>query len=293
MPPETLSVLFGIVSALMWGGGDFCGGQATRRASILPVLLLTVASGLALLVLLAVVFAEPLPSAAQLGWSVAAGLAGMVGLAALYQGLAIGSAAVVAPTSALLSAALPVLVSALATGLPGVAQLAGFGIGLIAIWLVAGGEGARGQAGRGLAVLAGIGFGSFFILIHQASAETTFWPTAAARTSAMLVVLVFLAVVARRDRLRAVPEQESRWAFVGWRAPALWLALLAGVLDAAGNAFFALAAQAGRLDIASVLASLYPASTVLLGRLFLAERITRLQSLGLIAALVAIVLVAS
>jgi drug/metabolite transporter (DMT)-like permease len=274
---DRAAILIGIASALSWGAGDFCGGLATRRSSILPVLAVTEGAGLVLLLALALLFGEPLPSVGQLGWSVAAGLAGMLGLAALYQGLATGSAAVVAPTSAVIAAAIPVAIGTLSAGLPGPAQAAGFGAGLLGIWLVAGGQGAGAQGGRGLALLAGLGFGLYFVLIHQASTETAFWTTAAARGAALLVVLA--------------PLLQRRTPAIRPRA-ALALALLAGVLDAGGNAFFVLAGQAGRLDVAALLASLYPAATVLLGRVVLAERVTRAQSAGLAAALAAIVLIA-
>jgi drug/metabolite transporter (DMT)-like permease len=132
--------------------------------------------------------------------------------------------------------------------------------------------------GLGLALLAGCGFGGFFILIHQAGATTTFWPLVIARGIAVPCTLVALWVRRRTDR----PTRAM-----------LPLALLSGVLDAGGNAFFLLAAQAGRLDVAAILSSLYPASTVILAWLILGERTSWVQRIGVVTALCAIALIAS
>jgi drug/metabolite transporter (DMT)-like permease len=121
-------------------------------------------------------------------------------------------------------------------------------------------------------------FGVFFILIHRASEIAGFWPLVAARLTS-LSVLTVVATVTRQPRL---PERIH-----------LPLIVLVGVMEVGGNAFYALAARAGRLDVAAVISSLYPAGTVWLAWLILKERITRLQSVGVIAALAAIVLIAS
>lgn len=275
---ELAAVVLGLTSALSWGGGDFCGGLATRRASVLYVLLIGQGCGMLLMITMALVWGEPLPSAAALGWSIAAGAAGACGLAALYQALSAGSAALVAPLSAVLAAALPVLFSALTAGLPGPWQIGGFAAALLGIWLIARGHGAGGaRNGLGLALLAGCSFGAFFILIHWASAEATFWPLAAARATAL--VLTAALVVLRRDK----PVVSGMFG----------LAMLSGLLDVGGNLFFVLAGQAGRLDVAAILSSLYPASTVLLSRVVLGERVSLVQRIGLAATFVAIALIAS
>ena len=132
------AVVFGLASALCWGAGDFSGGLATKRAPVFGVLAIGQAGGLLLLIVLALVWGEPLPSATDLGWGLAAGLAGAVGLASLYRALAIGQMGMVAPVSAVLTAALPALFGALTEGLPGALKLGGFGLALLSIWLVAG-----------------------------------------------------------------------------------------------------------------------------------------------------------
>jgi drug/metabolite transporter (DMT)-like permease len=251
---ELAAVVFGLASALSWGAGDFSGGLASKRAPVFGVMLFGHAAGLVLLLGLALLWYEPLPPVADLGWGFAAGFSGAIG-----------------------SAALPVLFGALVEGLPGALKLAGFGLAIVGGWLIAGTGGkAGGRAGLALALLAGGGFGGFFILIHRAGATATFWPLAAAR----LASLLFVAAVLLRRR-QDTPRR------------ALPLALLSGVLDVGGNAFFVLAGQAGRLDVAAILASMYPATTVLLAGLLLGERVTRAQAAGIAVVLAAIALIAA
>jgi drug/metabolite transporter (DMT)-like permease len=300
---ELAVVVFGLASALSWGAGDFSGGLAARRAPVFAVMAVGHGVGLLLLITLALVWGERLPPAASLAWGLAAGLAGVVGLAALYRALAIGRMGLVAPVSAVITAALPVLFGAATEGLPGAWTLAGFGIALVGIWFVAGaGGGASGRAGLGLALLAGCGFGVFFILIDRAGESAVFWPLAATRCGSLAVVLPL--VLARRryeDRRSRIEDRDLRSSVLDPRSSALGLIpdrrllvpmLLSGTLDAAGNAFFVLATQSGRLDVAAVLASLYPASTVLLAALLLGERVTRAQVVGIGAVLAAIALIA-
>jgi drug/metabolite transporter (DMT)-like permease len=272
-------VVFGLASALSWGAGDFSGGLATKRAPVFGVLAIGHGAGLLLLIMLALVWGEPLPSATYLGWGLAAGLAGAVGLASLYRALAVGQMGMVAPVSAVLTAALPALFGVLTEGIPGALKLVGFGLALLGIWLVAGTGAAGGaRAGLGLAVLAGCGFGIFFILVHRAGASAIFWPLIAARIGSLGLVL---------------PIALGRHQFQRVDLRLLGLVLLSGALDVAGNAFFVLAGQAGRLDVAAILAALYPASTVLLAALLLGERVLRVQVVGIVAALAAIALIAS
>ncbi len=271
-------VVFGLASALSWGAGDFSGGLATKRAPVFGVLAIGHATGLLLLIVLALVWGESLPAAIDLGWGLIAGLAGAVGLASLYRALAVGQMGMVAPVSAVLTAALPALFGALTEGMPGTLKLVGFALALVGIWLVAGTGAAGGsRSGLGLAVLAGCAFGIFFILMHRAGANAIFWPLVAARIGSLGLVLPI--ALGRRQFRPLVPQL-------------LVPVLLSGALDVAGNAFFVLAGQAGRLDVAAILASLYPASTVLLAAALLGERVVRVQVLGIVAALAAIALIA-
>lgn len=278
---------FGLASAASWGAGDFSGGLATRRSQVLPVVVVSQGVGLATVVLLSLARGEPTPSLAALGWGSASGIFGAMGLLALYRALAVGRMGIAAPVTAVLAAALPVLFAAAAEGLPTMLQFAGFGLALVGVWLVSRPDGPMGRPeGLGLALLAGLGFGGFYILIDQARAPAVFWPLASAKATSLLFVLAIAGVGGSARRSAAGPA--------GWLAPALLsLIVLAGVLDAGGNAFFVLAEHTGRLDVSSVLASLYPATTVLLARLVLNERVSRTQAVGIAAALVAIPLIAA
>jgi drug/metabolite transporter (DMT)-like permease len=131
-----LGALYGFLSALVWGSGDFAGGLAARRSSAFRVLALTSLVGLIILLLLALLLHEPLPSGADFAWAAVAGTSGAVGILALYRGLALRTAAIVAPTSAVVGAFFPVVVSVALAGLPSPTQSAGILIGLGGIWLV-------------------------------------------------------------------------------------------------------------------------------------------------------------
>ncbi len=272
------TILFGLAASLFWGSGDFSGGLASRRANASSVVTAAYAIGFVLLVGLALLWREPFPAPIDMFWGGLAGLAGAIGLIAFYSALSIGRMGIAAPVSAILTAALPVLFSVFTEGLPGSLQLVGFVLALFAIGLISRPERTKGRPeGLGLALLAGCGFGCFFILISRVSHGATFWPLAMAR----LTSVVFLVIVVLLIRRQGVLPKRTV-------AP---LVILAGVLDALGNAFFVLATHAGRLDIAAVLSSLYPAATVLLAAIVLRERVNRIQALGILFALVAIPLI--
>ncbi len=274
---ELNTVGFALAASLSWGAGDFSGGFATRRAKVLSVVVGAHAIGLVLLIVLALSWSEPLPTTLDIVWGSIAGLLGAVGLVSFYQALAVGRMGIVAPVTAMLSAAVPVLFSAFFEGLPSPIQLTGFVLALIAVGLISGLGVVKGRPkGLGLAFLAGLGFGSFFILISRVGHGVVFWPLAAARLSSFLFMLA--AVLIRRQEV--LPK-----------ISVLPIVLLAGALDVAGNVFFVLATHAGRLDVAVILSSLYPAVTVLLASIILKERVTRLQTLGIFVALVAIPLI--
>jgi len=273
------AVTFGLLASLSWGASDFSGGLSARRVHVFGVITVSYAVGLALLVALALARSEPIPEGSDLVWGAAAGLAGVTGLTAQYRALAVGRMGIVAPVAAVLGTSIPVLFAAISEGLPGAGQLAGFALAIAGVWIIARPEVSGGRPdGLGLAVLAGLGFGAFFILIDQVSEGAVFWPLVAAR--GMSFVVLALIVMANS---------------VAWRPDrsALPLVIVAGVLDVGGNTFFLLAAQAGRLDVASVMSSLYPMVTVLLARLVLQEHVTRLQTAGIAAAVAAIPLIAA
>lgn len=271
------TIIFGLLASLCWGSGDFNGGLAARRASAASVVIAAYAIGFVLLLILAFIWREPFSSPLDIAWGGFAGLAGAIGLIAFYSALAIGRMGIAAPTSAVLTAALPVFFSALTQGLPNVLQLGGFVLALLAITLISRPERSKGRPkGIGLALLAGCGFGCFFILISRVSHSAIFYPLAMARLTSVFFLLIFV-------RIRRQPVLPGKNVAL--------LVTLAGVLDAIGNAFFVLAAHSGRLDVASVLSSLYPAATVLLAALLLRERVTRVQTVGICLALIAVPLI--
>lgn len=275
---ELSTLLFGLLSAAAWGAGDFCGGLASKRAHVYTVVLVAEFIGALVLAGLALLLGERIPGLPHLLWAGAGGVAGVIGLLALYGGLSSGQMGIVAPLSAVIAAIVPIAASMVAEGWPTPAQLAGFVAALAAVWLLAGGSGrAIARSELGYAALAGLGFGLYFVLIDQATDAGVFWNLAFARTMGGLLLLGIVLATHK-------PLLPGR---------AVWpLNIGAGVLDAGGNLFFALAALAGRLDVAAVLASLYPGMTVLLAWAVLGERLNRPQTIGVAAALVAIVLIA-
>lgn len=277
MSSTVATILFGLAASLCWGSGDFCGGMATRRTTASVVVISAYTIGFFALVILALAWREALPGPLDMLWGALAGLVGGMGLIMFYSALSVGRMGIIAPTSAVLTAGLPVLFSSLTQGAPSFLQIGGFGLALLAIVLVSRPERTHGRPkGIGLALLAGCCFGCFFIFISRVSHNSTFWPLAVARLTSVISLLIL--ALFRRQPVK--PDFSA--------TP---LILLAGTLDAIGNAFFVLAAHSGRLDVAAVLSSLYPAATVLLAALLLRERVNRLQGLGILLALVAIPLI--
>jgi drug/metabolite transporter (DMT)-like permease len=257
--------------------------MATKRANVYGVVIGGEAIGLAVLLALAFLTGEALPPVQNLALAGLAGVGGGFGLILLYRALASGQMSVAAPISAVLAAAIPVLFNAAWQGLPDPLVLVGMLLALVAIWLIARGEGSAVSARLQLEqlrlpFLAGIVFGLFFVLLHQASQESLFWPIIATR----LASITFLVGFAALTRQPWTP-QYNLWPMIA----------LCGLLDTTGNGLYVLSGQLGRLDVAAVLSSLYPAATVALAWLVLKERIARPQMVGIFSALLAIVLIAS
>lgn len=277
-----LSIIFGLLSALTWGAGDFTGGLATRKVGAVRAVFYASVVGLIAVLITALVSGEIFPAVPSILFAMLAGVFGCVGLLLLYAAMAKGLMSIAAPVSALLAAALPVLVGSLTEGLPETLTLIGFGFALFAVWMVSQSEGGVQDlfshlSDLKLPLLAGMGFGFYFVLMHNATTNGhIFWPMVASRTASVLLLLGYMLI--------------TRMSFRITDTSALPVIGLNGVLDLTGNGFFILAAQAGRLDVASVLSALYPGSTVMLAWIFLHERLTRNQWVGIAAALIAIVL---
>jgi drug/metabolite transporter (DMT)-like permease len=285
MSSELLAILAGLASAIGYGAGDFGGGYASRRTDALLVVLVSNSAGLVLLLLIAFLLAEPLPPAADLVAAAAAGTLGTIGLVRFYQELAGGKMGVIAPSVAVVTVAIPVLFSALSEGMPKTNQIAGIFLAILAIWLITrkGATRKREQKSaftmRDMAVIVVIGlmFSAFLVTIGTVSERSIAWPLVAARSVSILSVILFLTIT-------------GRW---GSSVPRSQLKLLSGIgfLDVGGSAMYALSSSLGRLDIAAVVTSLYPAMTVLLARIMLSEELGSRQWLGIGLALVAIVLI--
>ncbi|MGB7873324.1 MAG: DMT family transporter [Anaerolineales bacterium] len=272
----TAPILFGLLSALTWGAGDFNGGLAAKRSNPYGVVAVAHIISLGLLVLLIPFVGEPIPPLQDWLWGGAAGLTGAIGLLLLYRALAEGRMSVAAPVSALLAAAIPVVVGIFLDGNPGAWALFGFILALAAVWLVSGGEGMGIHFDVvGQPAVAGIAFGTFFICLERASQTSLLWPLVAIRFVSITSMLGY----ALLTRQVWIPKRES-----------LIPILLSSILDTIGNAAYALSARTGRLDVAAVLGSLYPGATVVLAWIFLKENISRVQAIGILLALSAIVM---
>ncbi len=275
-----LSSLFGLLSALTWGAGDFTGGIVSRRAGIYRAAFYGEFTGMLFLVIMLAITREHLPAWPVWAWSASAGAIGSLGLLLLFKSMVDGQMSVAAPVSALMSAVLPVIASSLTEGLPGLTKYLGFALALVAIWLISQGEGHQKKlhlhlADLRLPLLAGVCFGVYFILMHQGSRSATIWPMMFGRTAGSVVLFLF-----------AMANHQLHW--LDRKVAPLIFLNAAG--DIAGNTFYILSGQVGRLDVAAVLGSLYPGTTVLLAGLLLHERLNRSQWMGICAALAAIVL---
>lgn len=315
------SALLGLAAAISWGGGDFSGGMGVKRAgggigAALRVVLMSHAASFVALLLIERVRGDPFPHGAVLQWGLAAGVAGGLSLTAFYTALSRGAMGASAAVSGLLAAAIPAAFGIAQQGSPGARAIGGFVIAAVAIWLIAAGEAVHGvetpeeavheheaaeaarrnatlRAGRRavarqtmfLAVLAGAGFGLYFIALKMANPAGVVWPMATARMGSLTVCALMLAGRSLRQWDREAGAVRITRAAVGW-------ALATALLDTSGNLLFVAATRAGRLDVASVLASLYPASTILLAAMTLGERPTKRQALGMLAAAAAVVMIA-
>ncbi|MDY0387582.1 MAG: DMT family transporter [Methanolobus sp.] len=279
IPAEFLVVFFGLVAAICWGAGDFSGGFASKRANVYSVVLITQIVGVFLLATSAYLMAEEMPSLGSMIWGAIAGVFISIGLLALYRGLSQGRMGFVAPISAVIAATVPAIYGSFYEGLPAVHQMVGFAFALVAVWLIAGGGDENREIKRTdlvLPLIAGMGFGLFFISIDKASDTAVFWPLTAARIAAVIALIIF---IASSKQVYLPPKN------------VLPVIIIAGIFDTGGNTFFALASQAGRLDIASIITSLYPAGTVLLAWIILKEKLSLKQWIGVAVAMLAIVFI--
>ena len=277
-----------LASAAVYGAADFVGGFATRRANAIAVVVVSQGAGLALLALTIPLLPRASPSVADLGWGAVAGLMGGTGVALLYKALAIGTMGVVAPTTAVCAVAIPVVAGVLLGERPSPLAVAGIVCALVAIVMVSQQQtsstadsmsrGPRSHLPPGLvlALVSGVTIGLFFLALARTGRDAGMWPLVAAR--AMSVTLFTLVASLGGYSLRM-------------RAPVGMMTAGGGVLDMLANVLYLMATRYGALSVVVTLASLYPASTVLLARVVLGERLSALQQVGIVCALVAVVLI--
>ncbi len=285
-----LALGFALASALFWGSGDFLGGLASRTASSVTTTFMAQAAGLiGLLGVCAVTGPNPLAGSlrlADIGWGVVAGLSGVIGIGLFYEAMGRGPLGPVASVTSVMSSLVPVGAGFLFGERPSTRVLMGVGVAIIGIWLVAGQRrGAEEKAASGttlvLAATAGVFFAGYLISLAQTTGDSGLWPVAAGRTAATVAIgLVFLGTRIGN------PTQPLG------TGSSLKLSIGAGLLDAAANALYALAVRDGMLSVVAVVASMYPASTVLLARVFLAERLTRRRGAGMAVGIGAVGMIA-
>jgi drug/metabolite transporter (DMT)-like permease len=280
--------LFALASAVLYGSADFFGGLTARRANTIATVVWSQFAGLVLLLLALPFLPASTVSSRDWIWGFSAGFSGGIGVAFLYRALAVGTMAVVAPTTALIAAMIPVVFAFVIGERLRPLTLAGVALALVAIFLVS--RPASGQKtdaetmrggfppGFGLALLSGISVGIFFLSLARTSMAAGMWPLIAARISS-ITLFGAIAFIAKRTLLMD--------------RTAAGTATLGGALDMAANAIYLNAARIGPLSIVVTLASLYPAATVILARLILHEHLSRAQIAGILSAFLAVVLIVS
>jgi drug/metabolite transporter (DMT)-like permease len=266
-----------LFAAITWGAGDFNGGVAAKSTSAKSVVVAAHSVSLAILIIMAFYFKETSMTIDGWLWGATAGLGGGFGLMFLYSALSAGNMALAAPISAIIAASIPVLISAFTIGVLEYKVLIGFILASIAIWALSSGSNKTvTQNDIKLPVLAGISFGIFFICLHRASNNSIILPLIAVRIVSISSLVIYSAI----SRQKLVLPKVS-----------LIPIILSGIFDTMGNGAFALASQYGRVDVASILGSLYPGSTVFLSWIFLKEQINGKQLFGVVVALMSILLI--
>jgi drug/metabolite transporter (DMT)-like permease len=234
--------------------------------------------GVLVMVGVALAIGEPIPGAATLGLAALAGFFAVAGILGLYTGLAVGRMGVVAPVTGVIAATIPVVVGFIGQGWPGGQVVVGIALALAAVVLVSGSSDPAGRpSGIQYALLGGVGLGLFNVTIGAFPEHLVAWPLAVIKAGSLIPIAI-LVIVARRP----------------WRVPRpiLPALLVVAFLDLAGNGLYILATQAGRLDVAATLSSLYPVTTVVLAVVVLRERVTWSHLGGIVLAGIAIVLIA-
>ncbi|GAB3279585.1 EamA family transporter [Actinocorallia lasiicapitis] len=283
--------LLALSAALVFGVADFLGGAASRRASALSVLLVSIPIGLTVLAVGALLLGDG-PTVQGVAWGLGSGLLSGLGFLCFYRALAKGPMSVVAPVSALAGALVPVIVG-VGRGeqldgrvLIGVLLCMG-AIGLVSMEPAKPAATVRGPwftSGPALAAFSGTMFGLFFVLIREAGDQSGLWPLVASRVGVLAAILAAVLLLAvrgvQRVDFRPLRDRVTIWMVIG-----------AGALDVVANMAYFKATNAGLLSVVAVLTSLYPAITVLLARIVYGERLQAVQRIGMVVALTGVALV--
>jgi drug/metabolite transporter (DMT)-like permease len=269
---------FGLLSATSWGASDFAGGWGARRASSLLITASGQIVSLAGLLVICLVLRLALPETSYLVYAAIGGFEGAIALAVFYRALAMGAMGLTAALTGLTTALVPVVFELFHSGWPGTSTIVGLAAGLTAIWLISHSPSKDGVDTPRRALLlgasAGVGFGAQLILFKTAAAGGVLWALTSGRIAGVAAILLVVAV--------APPKGP-------WRG--FWVAgIVSGSMDAVGNLFYMMASQLGRLDVAAVISSLYPAGTILLAGIILLEHPTKRQVAGMGLALAAVAL---
>jgi drug/metabolite transporter (DMT)-like permease len=278
-----VAVLLALAASISWGVSDFLGGLNSRYMAAVTVILISQVVGVALLLPLAIIHGWPAFDGPSYGFAMAGSVAGLVGIVAMYRGMAVGSISIVAPISAT-GAVVPVLFGLLRGERATLLQTVGMGLALVGIVLASratdrtdSGGSSTVARGVGFAAIAALGFGGFFVLIHQASTYDVLWAGTIQRLTGLCIMLVV--VLTQRPSLA-----------VGWpRVPGL---VAIGVLDTGANVLYAFASTSGLVSLAAVLASLFPVVTVTLARFVVHERLSASQGTGVVLALAGVAFIA-
>lgn len=279
-----LAVVLAASASTLWGAGDFVGGVLTRRIPVLIVALLTWGSGLAIVGVLVVLFDPVVPPTRSIAFGLLGGVFGAIGLASLYQGLAVGRMGIVAPIAAL-SSLVAALVGLIQGDRPHALQLVGMVAAIVGALLAAtapnpaGPRKTRVAGGVGFAVLAALGLGATLVCLDAAAEASAAWSALLLRASS--VPLVAIAALVTKPSVGAVRRRD-----VGTLAGV-------GAVDNLANVLFALATVKGLLTIVAVVSSLVPVVTAMLARFVLHEHLTQHQLVGVVLALAGIVAIAA
>jgi drug/metabolite transporter (DMT)-like permease len=277
-----LPVLLSLAASSCWGVADFLGGLQSKRVPVPVVLCLVEGTGLALVLVVIAVTGEPFPGTRAAVLSVIAGVAGVIALGCFFRALSIGTMSIVAPISAT-GVSLPVVVG-IATG-DRLSTVVAIGLAVTVSGVVLASRerhddvesAAAGRLSVGLALVAALGFGSYFVMSDVAADDSVLWLLVLSR---VLPVLGLAALA--RARSMALPPRD-----------AALLLVLAGTLDCSATGLYALANTKGALSIVAVVGSLYPVMTLILARAVLGERIRRVQQVGVAAALAGVAMIAA